>query len=197
MIEVKEKRPNPYVKGLKLFGRRLRDRWLILSVIIVLLGLMLFELSSAWPMYELKRLDTASRSFIPSFTQNTTVYFSTPHGELGHLLFSIPQGELLSYSIYYYSYYQTQSGEHYYQREVMHGTVDATNESVYMPVLYTDSTYFVNLTLAKGAAGTVSLNAYAEFYTLQPVRYPLEIAGVLLLVAGIIGVAIRMTMLAP
>lgn len=193
MVIIKEKTPNPIVKRARLLGHRMRDMWIVISLILIISGFLLFQVSSLYPKNVLQELNTGSGGFTVVPNQNYTVYFATLHGQSTHIVVSVPTGTVLGYTIYSYSYVSTQFIVHYYQNQVKQGTVDNANSNIYMPVNYADTTYFINITLASGPSQSVMVHAYSDFYQLQKFLIPVEVAGIVLMVSGVVVLAVRIT----
>lgn len=193
MVVVKERRPGPLKRRLMAFVKLFRDLPFVIAVIIIVSGVLLFQLSSLSANNVLQHLRTGGGTYDAMQGQNFTVYFSTPHSEWSHLIFSLSSGTVLKYTIFKYNLVETMYGTQYFQFKVDEGTVNSTYNSVYLPVTYIDATYYANVTILHGPSQTVSVKAYAEFYLYQPFQYPAEISGVVITVAGLIMMSVRLT----
>ncbi len=172
-----------------------RDRLLVVSLVVAICGFGLFQLSSISAMYVLQRIDTGQGTFLVAHGENSTLYFSAIHGQTPHLVFHFHSGSSVDYTIFKYNYVQGPYGNQYYQYRVANGTATTTNGNVYLPLVYVDTTYLVNMTATGQAAQNVTVTAYSEFYLYQPFQYPAEIAGLLVMLAGIIMTAVRLTVI--
>lgn len=198
MAPIRQKGPGRAARGLRSFLHVMKDKWLITSIAILLVGVFLFQLSSISPRQVLESYVTGNATFEPHTGQNRTVYFATPYEQMTLINAKIPPGLVISYTIFWYknvSDYTIGIGKPYYQSEVMHGTLSHTNDTITLPTSYVDDTYFINATLLSGATQNVTLTAYAQFYQVQRFQYPEEISGVLLSGAGFVMLAARITML--
>lgn len=193
MVIVKEKAPNPLVKRARLLSRRMRDLWIVISLVLIISGFLLFQVSSLYPRTVQQQISTGSGKFTVAPNQNYTVYFATLHGQSTHVVVDVPAGTVLGYTIYSYNYVATQFIVHYYQNKVAQGTVDSAHSNIYLPISYADTTFFINVTLASGPSQTVNVHAYSNFYQVQKFLVPAEVAGVVLMVSGIIVLAVRIT----
>lgn len=193
MVVIKEKTPNPIVKRARVLGHRMRDLWIVISLVLIISGFLLFQVSSLFPKTTLQEINTGSGAFKVSPNQTYTVYFATLHDQSTHIVVNVPPGTLLNYTIYSYNYVQTQFIVHYYQNKIIQGTVDSAHNNINMPVIYSDTTYFINVTLASGLSQNVTLHAYSDFYLVQKFLIPAEVAGVVLMVAGVVVLAVRIT----
>lgn len=193
MVAVKTRVPEGRSRRTPSFRKMLTDRWFAVSIAVIACGFILFEVSLMYPSNELQRIDSGGGTYYITGNSNSTVWFNTSHSLQSHLAFAIPAGVQVRYTVFTYSYLDTTGGTQYYQTKVVSGTVNSTDENVYLPVSYSDRAYFANLTLAAGSPQNITVQTYAEFYVKQPFVYPMEIAGLLTMVAGVVLAAVRLT----
>lgn len=193
MVIVREKSPNPIVKRARLLGHRMRDVWIVIALVLILAGFLLFQVSSLYPKTVLQQVNTGSGKFTVVANQTYTVFFVTLHGQSTSILFNVPSGTVLGYAIFSYSYFMVHQEIHYSQNLLTQGTVDSAHSSINLPIDYADSTNFINVTLVSGISQNVSLSAYSNIYQVQKFLFPEEIAGVVLMVAGIVVLSVRIT----
>lgn len=197
MVVIKHKRKNNLHSSIRLLATKLRDRWLVASIAVLVVGILLFNISSISPRQVLQKYSTGGSAFTLMPGENTSFRFGTPYNQATIITFTLGRGTLLNYTVYNYvipSDLTYGYGKTYYQNEVMHGTAEySTNIS--LPVQPVDRTYFINLSNEGSTVQNVTVHSYAEFYQLQPFQYPEEIAGVVTTAAGFLFVAIRISML--
>lgn len=195
MVQVRVREKRSIDRHTRLLRHMLNDRLLVVAIALSLLGLAIFQLSALSAKNELQRVPTGGGTFILTQDRNSTVLFSAIHGETPHLAFSISNGTEFNYIIYQYNYVQGPYGSGYYQFPVKSGVVDSSNPNIYLPATYVDTTFFINMTASGNTHPNVSVTAYSEFYMYQPFQFPAEIAGMLLMLTGIIMVAARLTVI--
>lgn len=198
MVQVRNRDSSRLSRGAKAMSRSLRDRWLAATLAVLILGLALFAISESSPRTVLQSYVTGKGSFTPVVGKNDTVYFATPHGQSTSVVLTMPQGSSLKYTIYSYikpSDLTFGYGKTYYQNEVMSGYVTSANGTIDIAPQYVDHNYFINVSLLNGQVANCSVTAYAQFYQVQQFQYPEEIAGIIVATAGIIALAVRMTII--
>jgi hypothetical protein len=182
------------------FSRRLqflfRDKYVIAFIAMIISGLILFQISSITPLRILEKVPAGNAFVSIEAGRNSTVYFSNIAGDQSVIDFMLPSGVTAYYWVYAYAYIQTFFGYKYVQDLVMQGTVKG-NMSVYLPqqYRYVDMNYFLNLTGTSEYPAQGRVSVYSEFYQIQPFQFPEEIGGTTAMIAGIIALAARLTVL--
>ncbi len=196
MAKVKIKQKRSLERHTRALRRILSDRLLVIAVALAIIGLAIFQLSALYGRNQLERVPTGGGSYLLTQDNNSTAYFSAIHGETPHLVFSIKNGTEFNYVIFQYKYYPGPKGlEEYVQYQVSKGVLNSANPNVYLSTVYTDSAYFINMTAIGNTHPTVSMTAYSEFITHQGFQLPAEIAGLLIMLTGIIMVTTRLTVI--
>ena len=195
MVEVRVRQKSRIDRYTRLLRHMLNDRLLVVAIALALLGLAIFQLSSLSGRNQLQRIPTGGGTFLLANDKNSTVQFSAIHGETPHLVFSIKNGTEFSYVIYQYNNVQGPYGSEYFQFPVSSGIANSTDPNIYLPITYVDATYFINMTAVGNTHPIVSITAYSEFEMYQPFQFPAEIAGLLIMLTGIIMVAARLSVI--
>lgn len=196
MVQVRNRR-QPKIQRLSLTIRYIsRDRILIVFILLMLIGIALFQISSLTPIRELAKIQTGSGSFTAYEGINRTVYFSNIGGDQSVVYVMAPSGTMYHYWIYTYAYLRNFAGVHYVQTLISQGTVSG-NLTYYLPLSYkyADLNFFINISIANTAEAPMSVNAFSEFYYVQPFQFPEEVAGLSLIIASIVGIAVSITRL--
>ncbi len=201
MVVVRERKPPLFYRQSRAVRRLAVDRLFMVGMTVAVAGLLIFQASSLYSRSVLERVNAGGGNFDLAPGVTGTAYFSVMHGERAHLIFQMPAGTGITYTIYIYNMVDTIYGQRMFQYPVQSGSGAGSVVNVYMPGSYVDATYFVNFTVARPGPSalpmSVSVTAYSEFYMVQPFQYQAEIAGLILLAAGVIVVAARLSSYEP